>query len=139
MTKKTIKLSMCANHYVATCDGVSGTGTTRAAALCALGENARIYVHDHEIVGPDPVVGMGATEIVGSDCYSWTVTAVLSPTRIELTSDIARGPLAIPGGGDEKAIATLRKDGKWRAQGCSTRTGRYYLIGERSSHYDPSF
>lgn len=135
-----------------TLSATGATGSTRRKAIGAILDAAndvlvangqrRLWLQDEQVCGPDPVVGMGAFKTSGSDRYSYTVTAVLSPTRIELAADRARGNgdgklLHEPGVG-EKIIASLRKDGEWREVGQHPRLLSRFVLGERDSYYDPS-
>lgn len=96
--------------------------------------------------GPEPEVGMGATEIGWTDREAYTVIEVLSPKRIVIQRDRAirvdqngmsesqsyqfeRNPLG------RTFIVTKRKDGKWKIQ----HTQQIVLLGVRMEYYDYSF
>jgi hypothetical protein len=97
-----------------------------------------------------PVVGMGATECVGSDSNPYTVIAVnASGKTITLQADKytrtdSNGLSECqeytyerdPQGNIE--VATLRKNGRYVAKGSSQR-GLYYHLGSRRRYRDPSF
>lgn len=92
-----------------------------------------------------PEVGMGVTEIMYSDRHPYTVTKVISDSKIEVKGDIAT---RIDKNGccetqeytyetDENSPAiTLRlnKYGRWKRQG--EAGGSTYLIGKREEYYD---
>lgn len=94
-----------------------------------------------------PEVGMGATEIIGTDRTPYTVIEVLSPRKIRVQADFYKRTDA-NGMSDfqtyeyapniEGVIETLtkRKDGNWRVMGTDDSLFR---IGYRRKYYDYSF
>lgn len=97
-----------------------------------------------------PVVGMGATFVVGSDSYPYTIIEVLSPKRIVIQKDdaelvegscnseyqvykYASNPEGLRG------IVTLRKNGMWVPLGEKKNRGSGFYIGTRRKYLDPSF
>ena len=96
-----------------------------------------------------PTVGMGATKVVGSDRYPYTVTQILSPTRIIVSSDtytrVDKNGLSeiqqyeyASNFNDEGTIITKRKNGRWYKKGESSK-GSSYVVGVRRAYQDPSF
>lgn len=96
-----------------------------------------------------PEVGMGATRHSGSDRYPYTVTAVLSPTRIQVKRDNYRrtdtnghaGPQEYEYTPDPDGPAdtlTLRRNGRWVQVG-EPQTSQGFTIGVRRAYQDPSF
>jgi len=96
-----------------------------------------------------PKVGDGATELVGSDRYPYTVIKVHDGKRPTLT---LRGDKATrtddrgwfteqqdyeyePDPDGREVVVTLRNDGRWRQRG----DDRLFSIGSRSRYRDPSF
>lgn len=127
----------------------------------AKGETALIHQHDANILGlpfmpslperdlnPEHIrVGMGATRRIGSDCYSYTVTAILSHKRIQVVQDEterldhngqseSQEYSYKPGRGEHRTIS-LRKDGRWRLAGSDDTSS--YTLGIRRHYLDPSF
>lgn len=149
-TMRIVTLTLEQGFFAATCEGISGTpATTRREALgqlCDAFGRAKRWLNlgdrDVRVVGPEPTVGMAATYSIGTDCYAWTVTKVLSPSRVELTRDRELRPgIYAPGEGGETMVASLRRDGRWRPSsrnGYRRSTG-YLTFGERETRLDPSF
>lgn len=92
-----------------------------------------------------PEIGIGVTEIMFSDRHPYTITAILSPKRIQVKPDIVK---RIDKNGfsegqeyeyitDEKAepiTLFLNKFGRWKQLGNSQ--GSTFLIGKREEYYD---
>lgn len=110
----------------------------------------RILEERVELIRIDPVVGMGATLHIGSDCYAYTVINIISDFKIEIQEDqvnkaknynyyfnqvydYSPNPLGV------KLIFTKRKDGAWRQQGISKTRGSVLVLGRREFYQDPSF
>lgn len=102
-----------------------------------------------EVIEQPITVGMGATKIVGSDRYPFTVIEVVNDRRLVLQSDEYRrtdknGLSELqeheytPNPDGSTVIVTKRKDGRWVQQGESIK-GTPYHIGERRAYQDPSF
>ncbi len=92
-----------------------------------------------------PEVGMGVTELMYSDRLPYTVTAILSPKRIQVKPDIAtrtdkRGcteeqDYSYQTDNNAPAITLfLNKFGRWKRLGDAE--GSTYLIGKREEYYD---
>jgi hypothetical protein len=115
-----------------------------------------------QVIGqPTPVVGMGATTLVGSDRYAATIVEVIEQkgvTIIGIQQDYAQYVSGDGGTGNEvyefspntKASITYfraKKDSKWREVVRNSKTGRWVLvptsyglaIGYRDQYRDPSF
>jgi hypothetical protein len=100
---------------------------------------------------PAPVVGMGATELWYSDRKAGTVVEVNAKgTRLVWQEDKATRTdtngmsdsqaysyEANPEG--TKVVYTLRKNGRWVAQGQGAKNGRSLSLGNRSAYHDYSF
>lgn len=86
-----------------------------------------------------PQVGMGATEVVGSDRYAYTIVEVVSSKKFYMVRDITRGALYVRdlNPDAERVLVTLRKDGSWH--GGNTLKGAFVHLGIRRTHMDPSF
>ncbi len=95
-----------------------------------------------------PVVGMGATKGVGSDCYPYTVVSVISPTKCVVVADLYR----VVSGSEQNGSAeyeyavdpngypiTIRFNSKgvWKEVGHPT--GSSYYVGNRRAYRDPHF
>lgn len=100
---------------------------------------------------PKPEVGMGATQGVGSDAYPYTIIEV-SPNgkTIKVQSDKHTPAEGYdyysnqvynyhqnPNG--EIITYTLRKNGRYHAQGEPIRGGRALVVGRRCYKHDPHF
>lgn len=97
-----------------------------------------------------PEVGMGATMVVGSDCYPYTIIEVCSPRQIIVQADQyrrkdKRGPFTeqqeynyTPNPQAPKQVFTLRKNASWHRLGESMK-GCSLFIGHRRAYQDPSF
>lgn len=92
-----------------------------------------------------PEVGMGVTELMYSDRHPFTITAILSPKRIQVKGDIATR--TDKNGCCESQEYTyetdhnspsitlfLNKFGRWKRVGDAQ--GSTYLIGRREEYYD---
>jgi hypothetical protein len=97
-----------------------------------------------------PVVGMGVTEYVGSDRYSYTIVEVITPRKIVVQPDSCvrtdkNGLSEIqeytytscPDA--SKTIVTKRKNGRWVQVGEPMVGGRGFGVGYRKAYQDPSF
>lgn len=102
---------------------------------------------------PIPEIGMGATQTWSSDRHACTIVTVLSSRRIQVRRDIATRILGI----GQTAMSesqnysytfdftapletfTLRKNGRWVAEGQSSQNGTGLIIGDRDEYYDYSF
>jgi len=97
--------------------------------------------------GPETVeIGMGATRVMYSDRYPYTVIEVLSPCRIKVQEDFAKmkaGGTVLsesqdweyfpdPNGDVETLIKTKRG---WKVLGREQR----FAVGFREKFYDPTF
>jgi hypothetical protein len=96
-----------------------------------------------------PEVGMGATQLCGSDRHAYTVIEVLSPKKIRVQADKATRTdkngmseqqkyTFAPNPEGSVVTLTLRKNGCWIAQGESIK-GIRYALGYRSEYHDYSF
>lgn len=94
-----------------------------------------------------PVVGIGATQRVGSDCYPFTVVEVVNDRKIVVQPDNATPAEGFdyyshqvytysPCLEAEKITLTLRKDGRWIREKESLKSSGFY-IGNRRSYQDP--
>ncbi len=103
-----------------------------------------------------PVVGMGATQQVGSDCYPYTIVKVISDKRIVVQADNAVPDhdngynyysnqvwIFTPNTDAKEITLSLRKNGKWLPIGSSISNGGCYAsgfgIGNRYKHQNPSY
>ena len=97
----------------------------------------------------EPTVGMGATELCYTDRHAYTVTAVMSPTRIQVQKDKAtridtNGMSEVqeykfePSTHREPITLSKRKDGSWREVGQNPRSARQFHIGNREEYHDYS-
>jgi hypothetical protein len=96
-----------------------------------------------------PEVGMGVTYCCGSDRYPFTIIEVVSDKKIVVQRDNYKRIDNNGYGGQQEyeyqqdsegvtKIITLRKNGRWIAQG-DPLSAHGYLIGERRAYLDPSF
>jgi hypothetical protein len=95
-----------------------------------------------------PKVGMGVTQIVGSDRYPFTIVRVINDKKIVVTKDSVGPNKKID---PEQSydyqtnwdgfniILTLRNNGRWREQGEPTKGGCPWHIGSRRFYQNPSF
>ena len=97
-----------------------------------------------------PVVGIGATFIVGSDSYPYTIKEVLSPNRIiakEDTAELVDGSCCSEyqvykyssNAEGREVVLSLRNNGMWTPLGEKKRRGYGFYIGVRRKYTDPSF
>jgi hypothetical protein len=94
-----------------------------------------------------PEIGMGATEILWTDRYAWTIVAIPSPKTIIVQRDKAHntgghGSNAWTYERDENGIkcaVTLRKNGQWIVKGESLKNGIRFILNWRNAHYDWEF
>ena len=99
----------------------------------------------------EPKVGMGATLVVGSDRYPYTIIIVSENKKtIWATPDGYKPTSRHDYYGTQDYIYTtvinataeeftLRKNGRWVKKGESLHTGLGLHIGERRAYQDPSF
>lgn len=97
-----------------------------------------------------PAVGMGATEMRWTDRRPFTITQVLSPTKVVVREnkairtdkngmsecqsyEYAEDPDAMP------KIVTLRKNGKWIRIGEDSDSGTKFVLGHRDCYHDFGF
>ncbi|MDX1492956.1 MAG: hypothetical protein R3253_02700 [Longimicrobiales bacterium] len=97
-----------------------------------------------------PSVGDGATLVVGSDRYPYTVVEVKTQKRIVVQEDDAEwvGPRRMPTESqtyqytpnpeNPKVEISLRKGGSWCRVG-QRGSGSYFMVGSRRKYLDPSF
>ena len=96
-----------------------------------------------------PVVDMGATLYVGSDCYPYYVKEVISDHEVILQAAMFRRTdhngqsesqtydiRPDPNGKLERV--TLRKNGRWIPKGQKMGCGYNYLLGRAEAYSDPS-
>lgn len=94
-----------------------------------------------------PVVGIGATKYVGSDCYPFTVVEVVNDRKIVVQPDNATPAEGFeyysnqvytfsPRPEAEKITLTLRKNGRWIQEKESIKSFGFH-IGSRRRHEDP--
>jgi hypothetical protein len=94
--------------------------------------------------GVEVVPGMGATVSVGSDCYPYTVVAVLSHRKCLVRRDNFRLDEHHYGIGFEPDLgavpeeATRCRDGRW-VVGRTKADGTRLTIGVRRAYLDPHF
>lgn len=97
-----------------------------------------------------PTVGMGVTQIVGSDRYPYTVVEIVNDKTIVIQQDNAvrtdtngisesQKYEYSPNKEGKKIVLTKRKYGRWREKGDSLHGGTPYNIGTRRMYQDPSF
>lgn len=95
-----------------------------------------------------PEVGMGVTYYVGSDRYAFTITEVVSPTRIKVQEDKVTKWRPFPeseGLEFERntdapvKLLSRRKDGTYMEVGRPMCRGIAYVVGHRRAYRDPSF
>ena len=98
--------------------------------------NNRLLEYENQIV---PEVGMGATELMWSDRYPYTIIKVLGKARIMVQEDKY---VELPNGNEvferdpEGEIKTLVKTTRgWKIRGQKT----YFRLNMRSYYIDPSF
>lgn len=93
-----------------------------------------------------PMVGMGATAFLWSDRHAYTVSKILSRTRLALTPDkVTKWSENGDGYGEEfetvptaqEQIVRLCSDGKWKFEKDAART--VVVLGIRQAYYDRSF
>lgn len=95
------------------------------------------------------VVGQGATYAIGSDRYPYTVTRIISPTRVAVQQDHYRRTDKngfselqeyeyTPNPSAQETIVTLRRNGTWHKVGDSQKSGAFSFNGRRA-YQDPSF
>ena len=98
--------------------------------------NKCIMEYENQII---PEVGMGATELLWSDRYPYTVIKVLGKTRIIVQEDIYT---MLPNGnyefkpnpkGEKKTLVKTTKG--WKVHGGKT----YFRLNTRAVYIDPSF
>ncbi len=105
-------------------------------------------IHAH-VKSPEPVVGMGATELCWSDREPYTVVEVISAKKIVVQSDIATrtdknyeaGPQIYtfaPNPEAPRIVVTLRRNGRWVRQGDSSK-GSPFKLGSRDKYHDYTF
>lgn len=93
-----------------------------------------------------PEVGMGATEILGSDKYAYTIVKVCTPRKILVQQDTAtrtddRGDSTNQEYSYERnpeaplVSVTLRKNGQWR----KSKEDILFRLGVRREYYDYNF
>lgn len=122
------------------------TPTTYPVIVVVLGD-AREFVYPDDFVWLK--VGIGATEIVGSDRYPYTVVEVLSDKKIVVQADdykrTDKNGMSesqtyeyTPNPNSLRVVVTLRKNGRWVREGESGK-GRGFAIGHRDAHQDPHF
>lgn len=116
-----------------------------------------------QVIGqPTPVIGMGATTLIGSDRYAATIVEVIDKKNgtyiIGVQDDNAQFVSGDGGTGNEVYEYTpntngrityfrAKKDSKWREVAQNSETGRWGLvpssyglaIGYRDQYRDPSF
>ncbi len=99
---------------------------------------------------PTPAVGMGATELQWTDRSPYTIVEVKSASRIVVQADSSK---RIDGNGmsesqdyeyspnpnGRKVVVTLRKNGRWVAEGQPAKNGTTFAIGYRDAYHDFSF
>ena len=97
--------------------------------------------------GAIPVIGIGATMSVGSDCYPYTVTSINKSgktiTAVQTwPNHDSEGKITgyvesfEPGAG---SVFTLRKNGTFYQKGSSIKYTGALHIGHRTYHQDPHF
>lgn len=99
-----------------------------------------------------PQIGEGATLIVGSDRYPYTVVAIEGPKRILVQQDEYYGVkghdnsytedqryVYLPNKNAPVKRFTLRKNGAWVELGYGLREGSPLVVGVRRAYMDPSF
>ena len=97
-----------------------------------------------------PVVGMGATEYVGSDRYPNTIVKVITPKKIIVQRDnftrtdkngLSESQEYVYSRNGEAYFVTvsLRKNGRWVVEGQKAKGGIGFEIGYRRAYLDPSF
>ena len=97
-----------------------------------------------------PVVGMGATEYVGSDRYPNTIVKVITPKKIIVQRDnftrtdkirLTKEQEYVYSRNGEASFVTvsLRKNGRWVTEGQKANGGIGFEIGYRRAYLDPSF
>ncbi len=100
------------------------------------------------VITPD--LGMGATLHIGSDSYSYTVTRVISPTRILVRPDDVSGDTSYGARGNKEAVTyaisvrgdveyTFRRNGVWGEKGKHGPWARPLHLGSRRAYCDPDF
>lgn len=104
---------------------------------------------DNENIVPE--IGMGVTQVIGSDRSAWTIVDVSkSKKRIVVQRDHAKRVdnngmseaqqyEFTPNLNGEKVTLSLRKHGIWYEVGSKLIRGCGYRIGKRSEYRDPSF
>ncbi len=103
-----------------------------------------------------PIIGIGATYSIGSDCYPYTIVSInKSGKTIGLTGDLyeanKNGAIpfdyyanqdyvytSVPVTKDNVSYATLRKNGYFYFKGSGSKHGAI-IIGHRRHYSDPSF
>lgn len=94
-------------------------------------------------------VGQGATYIIGSDCYPYTVVEVVSEKRVIVQADDferadnngqseSQSYEYKPNTDSIRIVVTLRKNGHWHRSGESIKSGCFSFKGRRA-YQDPSF
>lgn len=104
-----------------------------------------------ESAGFTPVVGMGATEGIGSDSYPYTIIEVRrNGKELVLQGDSYHRTdkngfsenqtyLYSPNPDGRIVVVTLRKNGKYKRKGSDMSSSYRYSFGHRRAYQDPSF
>jgi hypothetical protein len=94
-----------------------------------------------------PAVGVGVTQIVGSDRYPYTIVEVINNRKIIITADDVSPNKKhepeqaydyTPRPDRPRFTLTLRKGNRWRELG-DTLNGTPWHVGSRRFYQDPSF
>ena len=99
-------------------------------------------IHHYEMQSTQPPVievGMGATQLLWSDRYPYTITKILSKNKIQVQEDIyalqPNGSYEIKSNPDGEVKTLIKTSKGWKVLGGTT----YFCIGVRDIHIDPSF
>ena len=98
----------------------------------------------------EPVVGMGATQLMWSDRHPFTVVEVLSAKEVVVQADRVKRVDGngmsedqeyeyVPNPAGKKYTITLRKNGQWVTKGQPLRNGQLWKLGEREEYHDFSY
>lgn len=100
-----------------------------------------------------PYVGMGVTYGIGSDCYPYSISRVISPKKVAIRPHIHRPDPDKPQGYEHnnwiinpypikdstETIISLRKNGRWKRVGDSMKDPGGFFLGRMRFYQDPSF
>jgi hypothetical protein len=86
------------------------------------------------IPGPDPQVGMGATQYLNTDLQAWTVIEVLGSNKIRVQRDRVAGQVITQDPTGRVLTITRRNRGIWSPPGSGK--GESFLLGHRVEHLD---